>query len=114
MNRVGVVSSLQQYHWPGNVRELENTIERAVVLTAGSTITLDAVTFEPVMTERMTSIPSLNIRQNVEWIERQTSGVRSKCQGSSDRPPVLWVSALGHCPTTLDKYALSDQSLARL
>ncbi len=54
------------------MRELENTIERAVVLTAGSTITLDAVTFEPVMTERMTSIPSLNIRQNVECIERET------------------------------------------
>ena len=42
----GVVSSLQEYHWPGNVRELENTIERAVVLTTGSTITRDAVTVE--------------------------------------------------------------------
>jgi two-component system response regulator AtoC len=26
--------------WPGNVRELENTIERAVVLAEGDTITL--------------------------------------------------------------------------
>ena len=42
----GVVSSLQQYHWPGNVRELENTIERAVVLTTGPTITRDAVTVD--------------------------------------------------------------------
>ena len=42
----GVMSSLQEHHWPGNVRELENTIERAVVLTTGSTITRDAVTFE--------------------------------------------------------------------
>jgi len=33
----GVISSLQEYHWPGYVRELENTIERAVVLTTGST-----------------------------------------------------------------------------
>src|ERR1700687_5812660 len=34
----GVLASLQQYDWPGNVRELENTIERAVVLSAGPTI----------------------------------------------------------------------------
>jgi len=30
---------LKKYHWPGNVRELANTIERAVVLCAGETIT---------------------------------------------------------------------------
>ncbi len=30
---------LKRYHWPGNVRELANTIERAVVLCAGETIT---------------------------------------------------------------------------
>jgi two-component system NtrC family response regulator len=29
------------YRWPGNVRELENVIERLVVLSAGSEITLD-------------------------------------------------------------------------
>ena len=42
----GVVSLLQEHHWPGNVRELENTIERAVVLTTGSTIIRDAITSE--------------------------------------------------------------------
>ena len=41
-----MIPSLQEYHWPGNVRELENTIERAVVLTTGSTITRAAVTVE--------------------------------------------------------------------
>lgn len=30
---------LKQYDWPGNIRELENTIERAVILTKGDTIT---------------------------------------------------------------------------
>ena len=30
-----------QYGWPGNVRELENVIERAMVMCAGETITVD-------------------------------------------------------------------------
>jgi len=29
---------MTSYHWPGNVRELENAIERAVVLTTGTTV----------------------------------------------------------------------------
>src|SRR4029079_3790572 len=67
----GVIASLQDYHWPGNVRELENTVERAVGLTTGATITREAVTFEAAMPVRAT-IPSLKLRQNVEWIECET------------------------------------------
>lgn len=33
------IAKLQVYHWPGNVRELRNTIERAIMLRAGSTLT---------------------------------------------------------------------------
>ncbi|MEZ5421109.1 MAG: sigma 54-interacting transcriptional regulator [Vicinamibacterales bacterium] len=33
------MAELKRYHWPGNVRELENTIERAVVLTTGPSLT---------------------------------------------------------------------------
>ena len=29
------------YSWPGNVRELENVIERAVVLSSGTEVTID-------------------------------------------------------------------------
>ena len=65
------LSSLQAYAWPGNVRELENTIERAVVLTTGSTIGCEAITFNAAAS-RATSVPSLKLRQNVEWMERET------------------------------------------
>jgi transcriptional regulator with GAF, ATPase, and Fis domain len=69
----GVTSSLEQYPWPGNVRQLENTIERAVVLTTGSTITADAISVSEARSRsRSASIPSLQLRHNVEWVERET------------------------------------------
>ena len=36
-----VMAVLRGHNWPGNVRELENVIERALVLGAGSPMTLD-------------------------------------------------------------------------
>ena len=68
----GIMSSLLNHHWPGNVRELENTVERAVVLSTGSTITRDTVTIEPTANTRTAGIPFLKLRQNVEWAERET------------------------------------------
>jgi formate hydrogenlyase transcriptional activator len=32
------MDALKHYHWPGNVRELQNFIERATILTSGSTL----------------------------------------------------------------------------
>ncbi len=32
---------LAAYSWPGNVRELENVVERALILSPGSTLQLD-------------------------------------------------------------------------
>ena len=32
------LSALREYHWPGNVRELESVIERAVIISQGSTL----------------------------------------------------------------------------
>jgi DNA-binding NtrC family response regulator len=68
----GVLTGLQQYDWPGNVRELENTIERAVVLSPGAVITARAVSVIGAITTQTSSIPSLKLRQNIEWVERET------------------------------------------
>jgi transcriptional regulator of acetoin/glycerol metabolism len=63
---------LQAYDWPGNVRELENTIERAVVLSPGPVITARAVSVLGAATQQATGLPSLKLRQNIEWVERET------------------------------------------
>ena len=68
----GVLASLQQYDWPGNVRELENTIERAVVLSAGPAIAARAVSVLGAAAPQTTGLPSLKLRQNTEWVERET------------------------------------------
>jgi DNA-binding NtrC family response regulator len=68
----GVLAGLQQYDWPGNVRELENAIERAVVLTPGPVITARAVSVLGAATPQTTGLPSLRLRQNIEWVERET------------------------------------------
>jgi DNA-binding NtrC family response regulator len=67
-----VMTGLQQYDWPGNVRELENTIERAVVLSTGTAISARAVSVLGAAAPQATTLPSLKLRQNIEWVERET------------------------------------------
>ncbi len=35
------MNALCNYHWPGNVRELKNAIERAIIITTGSTLQVE-------------------------------------------------------------------------
>jgi DNA-binding NtrC family response regulator len=68
----GVLAGLQQYDWPGNVRELENTIERAVVLSGGPSLSIGSVSVLGAATPQATGLPTLRLRQNIEWVERET------------------------------------------
>jgi transcriptional regulator with GAF, ATPase, and Fis domain len=105
----GVLSSLQAYGWPGNVRELENVIERAIVLTTGTTITGKAVVLEPA-DARPVSVPSLKLHQNVEWVERETirrALEMSTAKGQAARLMGISPRALSHY---LAKYPSLDSS----
>jgi len=67
-----VMAMLTKADWPGNVRELENTVERAVVLTGGTVIDRAAVRLLGVVAAHAAGLPSPNLRQNLEWVERET------------------------------------------
>jgi transcriptional regulator with GAF, ATPase, and Fis domain len=68
----GVLETLRQAEWPGNVRELENTVERAVVLSPAAIIGPDVVRILAPVTNASVGLPSLNLRQNIDWVERET------------------------------------------
>ena len=68
----GVVAKLQDYEWPGNVRELENTIERAVVLSTNGAIGAATISVLGALTPQTGSLPSMKLRNNIEWVEQET------------------------------------------
>jgi len=41
-NREESMSALLHYHWPGNIRELRNVIERAMILSQGPKLYVQA------------------------------------------------------------------------
>jgi DNA-binding NtrC family response regulator len=67
------MAALTELPWPGNVRELENTIERAVVLAATPVLQArDIILVGSVAPTSSSVLPSLNLKQNLEWAERET------------------------------------------
>jgi transcriptional regulator with GAF, ATPase, and Fis domain len=66
------MSVLVDAPWPGNVRELENTLERAVVLAPQPVIQARDVTLVSASNPGPSALPSMNLKQNLEWMERET------------------------------------------
>ena len=65
---------LMKYNYPGNVRELENIIERAVVLTRGTVITLNdlPINIKGFKEEKMlTAISAGTLTEQVEALEKK-------------------------------------------
>ena len=50
------IKQLQAYSWPGNVRELENIIERAIIISTGSTLTVEPI-LKPGFEEKSQLLP---------------------------------------------------------
>jgi two-component system nitrogen regulation response regulator NtrX len=59
---------LEAYGWPGNARELRNVIERVAILTAGDTLTAEAVPVEIRLARETT--PRSNLKETRNSAER--------------------------------------------
>lgn len=79
--------ALLAYTWPGNVRELENALERAVILTLGSTIAVAALPervterrSEPLIAERVTANPTLDVIEKayILWVLQSEQGNKTR------------------------------------
>jgi DNA-binding NtrC family response regulator len=66
------MAALVNAAWPGNVREIENTIERAVVLSPQPIIRLRDITLVGAVSTAPPGLPSLVLKQNLDWTERET------------------------------------------
>jgi formate hydrogenlyase transcriptional activator len=82
------MSVLSSWDWPGNVRELENFIERSVILTKGTVLTVPVGELKPAYEatnrRRDTSLESAE-REHILRILRETSGVIAGSRGAAAR-----------------------------
>ncbi|HJR63488.1 MAG TPA: sigma-54 dependent transcriptional regulator [Gemmatimonadaceae bacterium] len=81
------LGAMQVYQWPGNVRELENALERAVILSEGPVIEVDALPeriterkAEPLVSEKVTGNPTLEVieRAYIMWVLQSEGGNKSR------------------------------------
>jgi two-component system NtrC family response regulator len=66
------LAALVEAPWPGNVRELGNAVERAVVLSRHSLLGLEDVTVVGQGRRGADRLPSLSLKGNLDWAERET------------------------------------------
>ena len=64
------IDALQAYPWPGNVRELRNVIERAMIVSSGKTLTVQAPKPVSLETEDTLSLEDTERRHIVSVLER--------------------------------------------
>ena len=104
-----VLARLQAYYWPGNVRELENIIERAIILSDGSSLQLEEA-FDLNVTSQQTELGDKTIKQvEQEMMQNALEICGWKIEGANGA-----AVKLGVAPSTLRerirKYGLQRKS----
>jgi len=67
-----VVKMFESYSWPGNIRQLANTIERAVILEEGQTISKENVSLpEPMGLSKTKTEPRPNSTESLQMHEKE-------------------------------------------
>ena len=108
-----VLTRLQAYDWPGNVRELENIIERAIILSEGSSLQLEEA-FDLNVTPQRPPRRQKTIREvEQEMMQEALEICGWKIEGDSGA-----AVKLGVAPSTLreriKKYGLHRKALANV
>jgi len=82
-----VMRALTKWDWPGNIRELENFIERAVILTRGSTLRVPLAELETSADAPVADDATLESteREHILRVLRETKGVIAGAHGAAAR-----------------------------
>jgi formate hydrogenlyase transcriptional activator len=85
-----VLEALVRYPWPGNVRELQNVIERAVILSPGTTLQVPLADLQPAATQAAAPAPAAVTladaeREHILGALRETGGVVGGPDGAAAR-----------------------------
>jgi formate hydrogenlyase transcriptional activator len=97
------MAALATYPWPGNVRELRNVIERAMILTRGTTLHLSLVHAPPPAPRRATNAPAAGAAAvTLQAAERDHILAALQATGWRIRGPGGTAERLGIKPTTLE------------
>jgi formate hydrogenlyase transcriptional activator len=89
-----VLEQLQRYAWPGNIRELENVIERALIHTSGSKLTLlegslEAPEPQPVVGTTLMSVERAHIEEVLQDCRWRINGTGNAAERLGLHPNTL-------------------------
>ena len=87
------MTTLQQYTWPGNIRELRNVVERAMIVTNGTRLTLTLPTTTMAASKRSVKLADVE-KEHIRSVLESTGWRVRGSGGAADR--------LGLKPTTLE------------
>ena len=82
------MAALTAWHWPGNVRELENFMERAVILTPGSTLRAPLAELEAMQEDTSAPAdPNLQAaeREHILRVLREAKGMVGGIGGAAEK-----------------------------
>ena len=105
-----VMEALTRYSWPGNIRELQNVIERAVIMTAGTELSLRATAD---LTRNGESAPIRTLadaeRAHITSTLRETNGVVGGRRGAAAQLGLPRTSLLAR----MQRLGISNESSAQ-
>jgi formate hydrogenlyase transcriptional activator len=98
------LDALQAYDWPGNIRELQNVIERAVILSDGSELSVDLrwLSPAPVVTSSPSPVPASSNGKTL--VDHERSLIEAALEEAKGRVsgPFGAAAKLGMPPSTLE------------